>query len=404
MLVIFANFFPYKRSEPFLKNEFEFSKKYFDQIHLFTLYGKSDEIEINVNKSIKLLPPVIKYYHNRLLLLWHGIFNFSPFHLHLKEFTQILASPKKWYQFILSVLIVRSVLASKAFQLLKQDLSSEKHAVLYFYWGDNLSWIIPYIRTYFPESKVKIVMRLHGSDLYEELKHNYSPIRKQIFNTCEALMTISDYGKNYLLQKYPEFRPKIHTYRLGVYDNGLNPYQKAETYTVVSVSNIVALKRVDLIFEVLKQTRLKINWYHFGDGPLMQQLQTSTKNVSDALKVHIKGYSPNESIIQFYKTHSVDLFINLSTSEGLPVSIMEALSFGIPVIAPDIGGIGELIQNSNGKLISSNLNSQQISDEVKEVLLSQVSDQMRTGARKVFETLVSAETNYADFYTFLQKL
>ncbi|NCO54621.1 MAG: glycosyltransferase, partial [Bacteroidetes bacterium] len=47
----------------------------------------------------------------------------------------------------------------------------------------------------------------------------------------------------------------------------------------------------------------------------------------------------------------VDLFINVSESEGIPVSIMEALSAGIPVIATNVGGTNEIVNNDVGFLI-----------------------------------------------------
>lgn len=45
--------------------------------------------------------------------------------------------------------------------------------------------------------------------------------------------------------------------------------------------------------------------------------------------------------------------MNLSTSEGVPVSIMEVQSYGIPVIATNVGGTGEIIDKDNGILLPS---------------------------------------------------
>ncbi len=63
-----------------------------------------------------------------------------------------------------------------------------------------------------------------------------------------------------------------------------------------------------------------------------------------------KGQVSNEDIHKYYKENRVDCFLTTSASEGLPVSIMEAMSYGIPVVATDVGGIGELI-DGNGELI-----------------------------------------------------
>ena len=60
----------------------------------------------------------------------------------------------------------------------------------------------------------------------------------------------------------------------------------------------------------------------------------------------------NEEVMEYYKNNLVDLFVNMSESEGLPVSMMEAMSFGVPVIAPDVGGIKEIVDENSGWLLS----------------------------------------------------
>ncbi|MBL3200697.1 glycosyltransferase, partial [Klebsiella pneumoniae] len=55
------------------------------------------------------------------------------------------------------------------------------------------------------------------------------------------------------------------------------------------------------------------------------------------------GTVPHETIISFFAANPVHLFLNLSTMEGIPVSIMEAISFGIPVVATDVGAVSEIV-------------------------------------------------------------
>jgi colanic acid/amylovoran biosynthesis glycosyltransferase len=57
-----------------------------------------------------------------------------------------------------------------------------------------------------------------------------------------------------------------------------------------------------------------------------------------------------EQVRSLYETQPFDAFINTSKSEGIPVTIMEALYAGIPVIAPAIGGIPELVDSEVGCL------------------------------------------------------
>ena len=79
------------------------------------------------------------------------------------------------------------------------------------------------------------------------------------------------------------------------------------------------------------------------------------------MRTTFMGYVPNVEIMQFMEESNVDVFINLSTSEGVPVSIMEAQSYGIPVIATNVGGTGEIIDKDNGILLSHAPHSKMLS-------------------------------------------
>ena len=66
-----------------------------------------------------------------------------------------------------------------------------------------------------------------------------------------------------------------------------------------------------------------------------------------------KGNVDNAEILKYYRENSIDCFALLSEHEGAPVSIMEAESAGIPIVATDVGGVRELV-DGNGFLLSSN--------------------------------------------------
>lgn len=407
-IVLFTNFFPYKKAEPFLVNEFEYTKIHSNSISVFTLYGDKKDIQIPSSPQIDLFEPVIDSFQNKKSILLKGLFNFSPCGVHVGEFFKkgILFSPKKAYWYFVSLFMCRTTLASTAYKSFLKKLKNSGPLVLYFYWGDNLCWLIPYLKKNKLTANCKIVLRLHGSDLYEELHSGYAPLREEIFSDADLIVTVSDNGKNYLQHKYPTFKNKINVSRLGVFDNGLNPYASSGTFHIISVSNLVALKRVDLIFESLQRTSVNIVWHHFGDGPLTDQLRGQFKTAREGLKVVLHGFVDNKALMNFYKTQSLDLFLNLSTSEGVPVSIMEALSFGIPVIATNVGGTSELVNDTLGKLIDPTFEPDQLAATIDSQLKgSRVeTETFRKNARLAFELKASADTNYKSFYEDLKKL
>jgi len=58
---------------------------------------------------------------------------------------------------------------------------------------------------------------------------------------------------------------------------------------------------------------------------------------------------PVEEMSDFYS--ALDVCVLNSTREGLPLCLLEAMSFGIPVVATDVGGVGELIADGAGLLV-----------------------------------------------------
>ena len=402
-LFLFSNFFPYKKAEAFLLNEFEFTKKEASSIYLISLYGKHEESLIK-ESNLKLLQPIINNSRSKIFLLFKGVFNLAPVNFHLNEFikTSILLSPQKLYYWFISLFISRAALSSDAYKQLVNLVNASKNPILYFYWGDNLAWTIPYLKKEIKNKDLKIIIRLHGSDLYENLKHNYAPLRSAIFSAVDTIVPISEHGYNYIFNKYPKFSSKVFLSSLGVFDNGFNYniQNLSKEFTIVSVSNVVALKRLNLLFDALQKTQSNITWHHFGDGVLMNDLNNAIKNKRQGLNVILHGYVSNQTLINFYQKQQVDLFVNVSSSEGLPVSIMEALSFGIPVIATDVGGTSELVSDKVGELISSTFSSDSLGQNI-EKLLNLKSEELlllRSNARSIFELKVNAKINYLLFY------
>ena len=63
------------------------------------------------------------------------------------------------------------------------------------------------------------------------------------------------------------------------------------------------------------------------------------------------GRVDNVQVRSFYRDTFVNVFVNTSSSEGVPVSIMEAQSAGIPVIATAVCGTPELVNENDGLLL-----------------------------------------------------
>ena len=213
---------------------------------------------------------------------------------------------------------------------------------------------------------------------------------------------ISEDGLDYMIEKYPQYKEKYKLSYLGV-ENDSEPnfnYSVKDEYTVVSCSRVVEVKRIDLISKALSQiTDKKINWIHFGYGPLFDEVKKHAEaNLPENVTYNFRGMVPNSEVLEFYKNNFVDCLINVSSSEGLPVSIMEAVSYGIPIVATDVGGTSEIINPQTGVLLSENPEITEIKDGIVEVLNGYSKNpSKRASVRDYWLNHFDAKVNYETF-------
>ncbi len=116
------------------------------------------------------------------------------------------------------------------------------------------------------------------------------------------------------------------------------------------------------------------------------------------------GYLPNSEVKKLLSKQSFDLFINASESEGVPVSIMEAMSYSIPVIAPDVGEISDIVNDSTGKLLNSEPSILNFVEAIQEIYFSEKYFNYRENALLMVKQNYNAEKNYKKFINNLDEL
>lgn len=243
---------------------------------------------------------------------------------------------------------------------------------VYSFWGMGIGMLVPWIRP--RVSSVNI--RLHRYDLYEE-EAGYLPFRPALFRRSDRILAISESARHYLLEKYPRenLNEKIFVRRLG----SAEPLDAGEKvlvgpgHTIVSCSYVIPVKRVELILDALKElpTDFSLKWIHFGGGALEEDLRVRAAQVErPGLSIEIRGATPHDQVIDFYGTHEISAFVNVSASEGVPVSIMEAISYGIPVIATDVGGTAEIVGDEleTGELIPADFTAAELARKIMQVV------------------------------------
>ena len=276
--------------------------------------------------------------------------------------------------------------------------------IFYSYWMYEVAYVAARLKTIFPQSK--FVTRCHRFDLYESQHANgYLPYRHFILEMADIVFPISEDAKQYLNALYRnKYDHKMEVARIGSIRDFDSLYTgDNEKILLVSCSNMIPVKRVSLIAEALQKTDLNIEWYHFGDGETRSKVEEIIKKFPKNVCGHLMGYTQNVDIQKFYSSHDITALINTSSSEGVPVSIMEAQSYGIPVIATNVGGTSEIVMDGkNGVLLSVDFSSEELLSAIETVLAHK--DSYHTGAINTWSSMSDQQKLVMEFYTRLSSL
>jgi glycosyltransferase involved in cell wall biosynthesis len=182
------------------------------------------------------------------------------------------------------------------------------------------------------------------------LKYNYH-ILSRSFNYTVA---VSKDIKKLLIQT-ARFSEK----RTIVIYNGIDiplhyePEMNNKYFYIGSAGRLFSIKDFPLFIEtarILRDDHRDVQFMLAGDGPEREKLQNLVNKYELGKNFRFLGFINKTS--DFYK--ELDLYMNTSFHEGIPMSILEALSYGKPVVAPAVGGLSEIIEDGvEGFLVDS---------------------------------------------------
>lgn len=413
ILIILTHSYPYAPpTEQFLHQEIDMLENYYDKIFVIPTSHSSwveDKSEISSQKVIVSRIRRKKKSFEVFKSLTSAVICNKDFYMEML----ILIKKKQIINSIaiktLLMTLVNTKIISKYVvnEVIPKKLNRNANIVIYSYWLSHLSNAGIEIKEIMLKngfSKVKTISRAHGSsDVFLGMKMNgYKPGLLKLNHKLNKIFSISTSGKIFL--ENLGFNSSLITVsRLGVSDCGLKVSKKnKDEFLIVSCSNLVKIKRVELIVEAIKEIKdYEIHWIHFGDGPERQRIEElASIYFSNNIKFTLKGNMENQDILDFYKCASPDLFINVSSVEGIPVSIMEAISFGIPIIATDVGGTSEICINKyNGILLNENFCVLELVDSIKYFIemRTDIYNSYCNNARNVYEKKFNSEVNYRKF-------
>lgn len=388
-IIILTSSYPYGNSEVFLDTELQIISPLYKNIFILPIIKKS----INNRKLPNNCTIAKPLANNRLSLYLKGLLPpYNNFNLFICNFftKRVYYNRKHLKQWLISFIIHNNYSKSKDFK----QVINYPNTIIYSYWGVITNISFPFLN----KSHIKI-SRFHGEwDLWEESADNYMPFRQEILESLDLGFVISEKGVSYLKSKYKA--DNLVLSRLGTIEHKTGFKSQDNIIRVLSCSSVYPLKRVELIFNSLNRiTEKKIIWTHIGSGYEFNKLQKMVNsNCKSHLIVNLLGEKPNQQVIAFYQNNPIDIFINVSTNEGIPVSIMEAISFNIPVIATDVGSTSEIVNNQTGILIQANPCISEINKAISKILTLELNP-------KIFwENNYNAKKNYQEFANKINRI
>jgi len=220
-------------------------------------------------------------------------------------------------------------------------------------------------------------------------------------------------GKRVLVEKGKIKPDKIIVIPNGVKSNQKrNPYLKREMgfdveETVIgTVGNLREVKDHKTFIKVASEISRKFQSIKFliaGKGPLERELEKIAELSGLKKKIVFVGF-----IKEIEKVYSaIDIFVLTSFWEGCPLSILEAMSFGIPVVSFSVGDVPYIIQNGKDGFVVKDRDFTELIEKIKlllknETLRDKIGKNAKEKIRREF-TVEKMVKRYTDIYLNLLK-
>jgi colanic acid/amylovoran biosynthesis glycosyltransferase len=400
-IVILTNAYPYYPGEQFIEDEIAFwADNPVASVTLLPAVAAGEPRPIPEGISVDLAMASgtrIGRFWFILLAMFSAMFR--------RELVHLWRSRKIGAYTTLRAMLHTSKVLEQAKRLERYAKANGEIDVAYCYWNEAQSYAALLAKA--RGSVRKVVSRAHGFDLYEmRRKHEYMPLKRQFIRAYDRIFSLAEEGRSYLEETYGAPSENIEISSLGVpLANMLSRPSPAGSLHVVSVSFCVPVKRLDRIIDALslfarQHDQIKTVWTHIGGGPLFDEIREMAgarlAGINN-LSFEFLGDVPNHAVKTYYVDTPVDIFMNTSESEGMGVSIMEAMSAGVPALAPDVGGVSSLVSNECGVLLSPCPSTQEIAAAIARIAHEDGRDALRLNARKVIEARFDSVRNYTNF-------
>ncbi|MDY4948212.1 MAG: glycosyltransferase [Clostridium cadaveris] len=355
---------------PFMITELQQLSKHHKEVHLFCLDAICGYSELNKIKNVFIHPMPRYYRYIRIYMILPSLFNKE-----LQDNIKLAKKDKKmdfgFWRSLSRIILPGKIMAKEIDKLITNN---QNKWFIESFWMDASAYAAAVVKE--KHNNVTAITRVHSVEI-DPIKNRYYKyeMKNYIYSRLDAICFISNYGKEFyeknIFSSYFSEKPlKDKLFRLGCIKklSGINSSSQDDKFRIISCSRITSVKRIELLAQIARKLQeSNILWKHIGTGEDYEKISLILKNQNLIPSEFLIGDLENIKVQEIMANEPIDMLVNVSSSEGVPVSIMEAMSYGIPVLCTNAGGSNEIVNDDNGKIIPINITSQELYNAICEM-------------------------------------
>ena len=227
--------------------------------------------------------------------------------------------------------------------------------------GDPV-WERAYSKAKISESFDEFQVKNYGFSISLQKKVRSFSIKKS-----DIVVTPSQHLKNFILNL--GFKNKIEIINNGVFipEENTNIFTN-DQINITIVSRLVSHKNIKKIIRAISDLNDPLIYLNIiGDGPELNQLQKISLESNNKDNIIFHGKLNRDDINHIFLKS--DIYIQASNYEGLPHSLLEAMSYGIPVLCTPVGECKEILGNEDrGYILDLPVSKNNIKSKIIEII------------------------------------
>lgn len=252
-------------------------------------------------------------------------------------------------------------------------------------------------RIVFPTKKT--VYTVHGFDSIRLAFRKFLPIERYLQHFCKAIIGVSKYDEKNLIAE--SIRNNVSTIYNGISVPDCSKMSDIDVFNqnkkiILTIARVAPPKRTDLFVDVARLLP-QYNFIWIGNQREVTEFGELPSNC------HFLGNIPNAGAF----CSKADLLMLPSNYEGLPMVILEAMSFGKPVVASNVGGVSEIVRNDvNGYVLEND--PQLFAEKIKHILENEgLYSKLSQNSLNIFQSELTVEKmvqGYLKIYKDLKRI